>query len=124
MADGQFARQCFHQLLAGEVVAHIAKAARAVEAVVGVVADDPAGFLPAMLQGVQAKGNEIRRIGDTDHAEDSALFFQLVIIKRVGGWHLGVGQIGTPNPWQQRLPPLKRHEGRCHETIMFPRQVD
>jgi hypothetical protein len=42
----------------------------------------------------------------------------------VGGRHLGVGQIGTPNPWQQRMTPLKRHSRQCHETIMFSRQVD
>ena len=69
--------QGFHQALLGEVVAHIAKAAGRVEALLGIVADDAAGLLSAMLQGVQAKRHEIRRIGGADDAEYAASSFSL-----------------------------------------------
>ena len=84
MADGQFTGQCVHHIGLGEIVAHITKAAGRVETAFGVIADDAARLLPAMLQGVQAEGHEIRRVGHADHAENAALLLQLVIIEGVG----------------------------------------
>jgi hypothetical protein len=82
------ARQRLHHLLRGEVVAHVAEAAGGVEALLGVMGDDAARLLPAMLQRVQAEGHEIRRIHHADHAEDAAFLAQLVVIdRRCGcGW--------------------------------------
>ena len=93
MADGQRPRQRFHQRLAGEIVAHIAEAARAVEALLGAVADDAARLLSAMLQRVQPEGDEIRRVLEADDAVDAAFLAQGVVIERVGGGHgAGLGQ--------------------------------
>ena len=52
MADGQMAGQGFHHIRLREIVAHIAKAPRGVETMLGVVADDAAGLLAAVLQSV------------------------------------------------------------------------
>ena len=43
---------------------------------------DAAGFLPAMLQGVQAEGDRACRIGCSEYAEHAALESQLVIVGR------------------------------------------
>jgi hypothetical protein len=67
-------------ILAGEIVAHEAEAAGGVEAVGGVMGDDAAGLLPAMLQRVQAQGHETGRIGHAGHAEDAAFLAELVVI--------------------------------------------
>ena len=83
MADGQRPGQGVHHLGLGEIVADIAEAAGRVETVVGVVADDAARLLPAVLQRVQAKRHEVRGIGDADHAEDPAFLLQLVVIEGV-----------------------------------------
>jgi hypothetical protein len=34
---------------------------------------------------VKAEGDELRGLGDTNHAKDTTLLAELVIIKRVGG---------------------------------------
>jgi len=52
-----------------------------------VVAGDPRGFLPAVLERVQPEGDEARRIVGAPDAEDSALLVQLVIIERIGRQH-------------------------------------
>ncbi len=83
MPDGQAARQGFHHVRLGEVVADIAEAAGAVEPFVRIVGDDAARFLAPVLQGVQAQGHEIRRVGNPDHAEYPAFFLQLVVIERM-----------------------------------------
>ena len=62
MANGQRAGQGLHHIGIGEIVAHIAKAPRRVEALFRIVADNTARFLAAMLQRMQAKGDEIGRI--------------------------------------------------------------
>ena len=106
VTDGQFAGQGFHDLLRGEVVAHIAKAAGRLEPVCGVVADDAAGFLSTVLQRVQAKGHKVRCVGDTDNAEYPAFFFQFIAVigvsqvrgvKRMCRGH-DLGQRGAPIP--------------------------
>ncbi len=84
MADGQFTGQRVHDVGLGEIVADIAEAAGRVETVFGVVGDDAARLLPAMLQGVQTKGHEVGRISDADHAKNTAFLLQLVIIEGVG----------------------------------------
>jgi hypothetical protein len=97
MADGQWPGQRLHEALTGEVVADIAEAARAVEAKLGVVADDATGFLAAMLQGVKPKGDEIGRVSEAYDAINATLLPQRVIVERVGGGHLR-GQ-----EWQLRI---------------------
>ena len=117
MADGERAGQGFHQRLLGEIVAHIAEAAGGVEAVVWVVGDDAARLLPAMLQGVQAEGHEIRRIGHADDAEDAALLSQFVVVEGVCGGHL-IGQGAAPcrqRIWCVTLHRPKRRE--CHDSM-------
>ena len=74
MADGQLAGQRVHHIGLGEIVTHVAEPAGRVETVVGVIADDSPRLLPAVLQGMQAKRREIRRIRDADHAKDPAFF--------------------------------------------------
>ena len=81
MPDGQSPGQGFHQALLGEIVAHIAKAAGRVETGIRMMADNAARFLPAMLQRMQAKGDEIRRIRGADHTEHAAFFMQLVVVE-------------------------------------------
>ena len=49
------------------------------------VGDDAGGLLAAVLQRVQAEGDEGRRVLDADDAEDAALLAQLVVVE--GGWH-------------------------------------
>jgi hypothetical protein len=80
MADADLARQRLHDLLAGEIVAHEAEAAGGVEAVGGIMGDDAAGLLPAMLQRVQAQRHETGRIRHAGHAEDAAFLAELVVI--------------------------------------------
>jgi hypothetical protein len=50
---------------------------------------DATGLLPAMLQRMQAKGDEIGGVIHADHAKDAAFFLQLIAViegrKRVGG---------------------------------------
>ena len=127
MPDGQGPGQGFHHVLRGEVVADIAEPAGRVEAVVGMMADDTAGLLSTVLQRVQAKRDEVRGIGDADHAEDAALFMQLVIvpraagqilrvIRRMGGGESVVGQ-GELRILSHPCPPLMTSAPRCHERI-------
>ena len=84
MADGEAAGQRLHQARRGEIVAHIAEAARGGEILLGRPGDDAAGLLPAMLQCMQAEGDEIRRVFQADDAIDAALLAQLVIVEGMG----------------------------------------
>jgi hypothetical protein len=95
MADGQFAGQGVHHIGLGEVVADIAEAAGRVEALFRIVGNDPACFLSAMLQRMQAEGHEGRGIGHADDAEHAAFLLQLVVIEGVGERK---GRMGPPNP--------------------------
>ena len=61
-----------------EVVADEAEAALGVE-LLAVVGDDAAGFLAAMLEGVQAERGERRRILVAEDAEDAAFLAQPVV---------------------------------------------
>lgn len=45
-----------------------------------------------MLQGMQAKGDEVRGIGDADNAEDAAFLLQLVIVEGMRGRRMGQGK--------------------------------
>ena len=83
MPDGQRPGQGFHQRLLGEIVADIAEAMGAVEAALGVVADDAAGLLPTMLKRVQPERHKVRRLGDADHTEDAAFLMQAIIVERM-----------------------------------------
>ena len=84
MPDGQIAGQGFHQGLFSELVADIAEFPRRTEADVLVVRDYTARFLPAVLQGVEPKGNEAGRLCQANNAENSAFFFSFQIGERVG----------------------------------------
>ena len=84
MPDRQRSRQRRHHVGLGEIVAHIAEAVGAVEPVFGIMGDDAAGLLPAMLQRVQAESDEIRGIRHPDRAEYPAFLVQAVRIERMG----------------------------------------
>ena len=81
MADGERAGQGLHQGGRGEVVADVAEAAGGGEALVRGVGDDAGRLLAAVLQGVQAEGDEGGRVLDADDAEDAALLAQLVVVE-------------------------------------------
>ena len=85
VADRERARQRLHQRGGGEVVADVAEAAGGGEAVLGRVGDDPARLLAAMLQCMQAEGDEVGGLLDADDAEDAALLVQLVVVGRQDG---------------------------------------
>lgn len=58
-----------------------------------VMTDNSAGLLSPVLQGVQAKGHEIRGIGQADDTEYAAFLVKFVIVEGMGGGHL-FGQEG------------------------------
>jgi hypothetical protein len=64
-------------MIADQAHAALGMEAQAVEG------DDARCFLAAMLQGMQAKGRQRRRIGMTQDAEDAALFMQRVAIQLI-----------------------------------------
>jgi hypothetical protein len=92
----------------GEVVAHVAEAAGRVEALLGVVGDDAARLLPAVLERVEAERHEARRLGHADHAEDAALLVQRVVarVRAPGvevegvGWGQVAHAVGRPDSVQ------------------------
>ena len=51
-------------------------------------ASDARAFLAAVLQRMQAQGDEARRILGTPDTEDAALFAQLVVVERIGRQHV------------------------------------
>ena len=69
----------------GEVVADVAEAAGGGEALLRVVGDDAGGLLAAVLQRVQAEGDEVRGVLHADDAEDAALLAQLVVVEGMRG---------------------------------------
>jgi hypothetical protein len=91
VTDANGTRQRLHHRLRGEAVAHQAKAAGRVEALLRVMRDDAARLLPPMLQRVQPERHEARGIHHARDAENAALLAEFVIIigiewvaKRVG----------------------------------------
>ena len=94
----------------GEVVADVAEAAGRGEAGLGVVGDDAARLLAAMLQRMQAEGDEVGGVLDADHAEDAAFLVQLVVVEgqaRAGTW-LASGGEASPRYIEARC------RGDCH----------
>ena len=89
MPDRQRPGQGFHHVMAGEIVTDIAHAPGRIEPGIGVIGDDPARLLAAMLQRVQPEGHEIGGIGHADHPENPAFLVQFVIIER--GAHVDQG---------------------------------
>jgi len=83
MADADGTRQRLHDFLGGEIVAHIAKAARGLKACLRIIGDDSARLLAAVLERVQPEGYEIRRIQNTYDPEDTTFLAQLVVAARV-----------------------------------------
>ena len=66
-----------HHLDLAEHLRDVADAAMGVE-FVAIPADHAAGFLPAMLQGVQPQRGGCGSFGGADHPENSALLAQVV----------------------------------------------
>jgi hypothetical protein len=85
MADPDAARQRFDDAGLGEVVAHEAEAVRRMESCFGMVGDNAARFLSAMLQGVHSERNDACGIDGADDTEDATLLFQLVVVEGVAG---------------------------------------
>ena len=94
MTDSDGAWQDLHRVSSGKVVTDQTHAAGLVKPSLGIMRDNTTRLLSAMLQGVQAKGHKICGIGNADHAENAAFLPQFVIIKGMGGGHLG-GQEGS-----------------------------
>ncbi len=105
------AGQHLHHVGLGEIVADVAEAAGVVEAFVFVMGDDAAGLLPAVLKCMQAKGHEICRVGNADHAKNAALLLQLVVVEGVGK------EAGHRQGLRIRVclgPSFSGMGGRCH----------
>ncbi|KAF0675134.1 hypothetical protein PMES_02560 [Profundibacterium mesophilum KAUST100406-0324] len=89
----------------------------------GIVADDPPGLLAAMLERMQAEGNEIGGIGHARDPEHATFFMQLVIVEGVAGqtWtldrHRGHGD--TPVSDIEVAASLKRLPANCHPGERF-----
>ncbi len=92
MADGGVALKAFDDFFGREIIANLAHALVAVE-MAAVMADDPGGFLPAMLQGMQAKGDEGGRLRMAIDAENAAFLMQLIVIKGGTAQLLGGGTV-------------------------------
>ncbi len=73
-----------------EIVAHQPHALVRVEAR-AVEGDDAGGFLPAMLQGVQAERGDRGGVGDVPDAEDAAFLVELVVALVRAGAQVHVG---------------------------------
>ena len=84
VADGDAAGQLLDHAGIAEIVADQAHAAMGVEAG-AVEAGDPGGFLPAMLQGVQAERGDRGGVGHVPDAEDAAFLVQGVVARVVVG---------------------------------------
>jgi len=92
--DANAAGQDFHGFGTGEIVTDQPHPTGLIEACFGVMGDDPACLLSAMLQGVQAEGNEVGSVSDTDNAEDATFLPEFIVIKGMGGGQ-GGGQLGS-----------------------------
>ena len=110
VADGERAGQRLHQRGGGEAVADVAEAAGRGEALGGAVGDDAGGLLAAMLQRVQAEGDEARGVLHADHAEDAALLAQLVVVERGEG--RGIGLSGSCRLY-------RRAAAQCHDGVQL-----
>ena len=55
--------------------------------IAAVIADDPGGFLPAVLERVEAQRDEARRLVGAPDREDPALLVKVIVIERVGRQH-------------------------------------
>ena len=122
MPDCNRTGQCFHQLLAGEVVSHVAKTACIVEALVWVVGYDTASFLTPVLQGMQAKGHKACRISNANRTKYAAFFAQFIVVEGVGRGQLTHGRAPIPvvsNPAYEIERPLSR--GRCYLCVIMMR---
>ena len=86
MADGGAAGERADDPVLVECPRDMAAGAMRVEAG-AVAAGDPAGFLPAMLQRVQAERDEARRAIGIPHPEYAAFLAQLVVVEGVGADH-------------------------------------
>ena len=120
MANREAAGQRFHEPGRSEIIAHIAKTARRVEAVFGIICLNAARFLPAMLQRMEPESDEIGGLLNTNHAENAALLLELIAVHiermgcdgaggvslrvgQAGGRRIGMGHGQAPNLCSRRL---------------------
>ena len=96
MSDAAAARELADDIVAIEVAGDVAHRAMRME-VLAVEARDARGFLPAVLERVQAERNEARGIVGTPDAKDAALLVQLVVVERVGRQHVSAPAGGNGN---------------------------
>ena len=73
VANADAAGQGFDGVGAGKVIADIAHAAGRIEPVFGVMDDDAACLLAAVLQRMKTEGNKVGCVSDADNAENAAL---------------------------------------------------
>jgi hypothetical protein len=86
MSGGAASDQTADDFFAVEIACDMAHCAMGME-VVTVKARDSSGFLAAVLQGVQTKGNHGGSTFGVSHAENAALLPKFVVVKWVGGQH-------------------------------------
>jgi hypothetical protein len=91
MADASATWQTPHGFIPVEVAGDVAHRAVRME-MLAVERSDTRSLLAAVLQGMQAKRDEARRIVSTPNSKNAALFAQLVVVERIGRQHLvGLG---------------------------------
>ena len=110
MARGHRTGELGDRLPTREIFRHVPRAA-AGEEFLSVEAGDADRFLPAMLQRVEAERADRRRLVRADHAEDAALFAQLVaasidtrrVNERMGDVHVSLeGSPAARLQWRLR----------------------
>lgn len=89
MADGDIAFQALDHIALREGIIDKAERFTGVKAL-AVIGDNAAGFLSAVLQGVEAKRGHGRGVVMPVNAEYAAFFVELIIIKRHGDYCLSV----------------------------------
>jgi hypothetical protein len=86
MADPDRTRQLADDVVAVEIAGDMSHCSMCV-IIRSIEANDPRRLLAAMLEGVEAEGNETgRRVGAPD-SENAALLAEFIVVKRVGGKH-------------------------------------
>lgn len=84
MADCARSGQCTNNVFAVKISGDMTHRAVGLE-IAAVITGNASGFLPAMLQGVQAKRDHRRRVVSVGNTKYPALFMQFIVVKRVSG---------------------------------------
>src|SRR5437762_880971 len=90
MADRGAAGEIANDVVTIEVAGDVPHRPMRVE-ILAVEAGDARAFLAAVLQRVQPKRDEARRIFGAPDPEDAALLAQLVVVERIGRQHASRG---------------------------------